>query len=77
MVDRLLGRHGSGEGHADDPGAAVWAHVQQARNLKRPHTLELLKAMADEFIELHGDRLSVTTRRSSPASPVSPAGGSS
>jgi len=37
--------------------AAVWAHVQQARNLKRPHTLELLKAMADEFIELHGDRL--------------------
>ncbi|HEX7496680.1 MAG TPA: acetyl-CoA carboxylase carboxyltransferase subunit alpha, partial [Candidatus Limnocylindrales bacterium] len=24
---------------------------------KRPHTLELLKAMADEFIELHGDRL--------------------
>jgi len=57
MVDRLLGRHGSDQGHADDPVAAVWAHVQQARNLKRPHTLELVKAMADEFIELHGDRL--------------------
>ena len=56
MVDRLLGRS-----HADVPAenanAVVWAHVQQARNLKRPHTLELVKAMADEFIELHGDRL--------------------
>jgi acetyl-CoA carboxylase carboxyl transferase subunit alpha len=56
MVDRLLGRHG-GEGHPDDPVEAVWAHVQQARNLKRPHTLELLRFMAEEFIELHGDRL--------------------
>jgi acetyl-CoA carboxylase carboxyl transferase subunit alpha len=57
MVERLLGRHGAVEDHRDDPVSAVWAHVQQARNLKRPHTLELLKAMADEFIELHGDRL--------------------
>jgi acetyl-CoA carboxylase carboxyl transferase subunit alpha len=56
MVDRLLGRHGTEE-HPLDPVAVVWAHVQQARNLKRPHTLELVKAMADEFIELHGDRL--------------------
>jgi acetyl-CoA carboxylase carboxyl transferase subunit alpha len=57
MVDRLLGRHGSDQGHTDDPVSAVWAHVQQARNLKRPHTLELLKVMADEFVELHGDRV--------------------
>ena len=56
MVDRLLGRH-TPEGKPEDVTAAVWAHVQQARNLKRPHTLELLKGMADEFIELHGDRL--------------------
>jgi acetyl-CoA carboxylase carboxyl transferase subunit alpha len=56
MVDRLLNRHGAADGQADDPVATVWAHVQQARNLKRPHTLELLKYMADEFIELHGDR---------------------
>jgi acetyl-CoA carboxylase carboxyl transferase subunit alpha len=40
-----------------DPVAEVWARVQQARNLRRPHTLELVKAMADEFVELHGDRL--------------------
>jgi acetyl-CoA carboxylase carboxyl transferase alpha subunit len=57
VVDRLLGRsHGEGS-HPESPTAAVWAHVQQARNLKRPHTLELIKVMADEFVELHGDRL--------------------
>ena len=56
MVDRLLG-HSHVDGAPENRNAEVWAHVQQARNLKRPHTLELLKAMADEFIELHGDRL--------------------
>ena len=56
MVDRLLGRVHETE-EPGDPNATAWAHVQQARNLKRPHTLELLKAMADEFVELHGDRL--------------------
>jgi acetyl-CoA carboxylase carboxyl transferase subunit alpha len=54
MVDRLLGR---GHHEEQDQIAAVWAHVQQARNLKRPHTLELLEHMAEEFIELHGDRV--------------------
>ena len=57
MVDRLLGRGHAADGQAEDPKAVVWAHVQQARNLKRPHTLELVKGMSDEFIELHGDRL--------------------
>lgn len=36
---------------------AVWARVQAARNLRRPRTLELLRHMADEVVELHGDRL--------------------
>jgi acetyl-CoA carboxylase carboxyl transferase subunit alpha len=54
VVDRLLNR---GHGDAHENVAAVWAHVQQARNLKRPHTLELVGEMADEFVELHGDRL--------------------
>lgn len=36
---------------------AVWARVQMARNVHRPHTLELVRAMATEVIELHGDRL--------------------
>ncbi len=42
---------------AADAEAAVWERVQLARNVKRPHTLELLAAMTDDFIELHGDRL--------------------
>lgn len=36
---------------------AVWARVQQARDVKRPHTLELVRLMATDVIELHGDRL--------------------
>jgi acetyl-CoA carboxylase carboxyl transferase subunit alpha len=72
MVDRLLGREEKdrdgaaqqkgGRGGRDagaeppDPKAAVWRRVQLARNLARPRTLELLDAMADEVIELHGDR---------------------
>ncbi|MFV2063798.1 MAG: acetyl-CoA carboxylase carboxyltransferase subunit alpha [Chloroflexota bacterium] len=35
---------------------AVWARVQLARNVQRPHTLELVHAMGDDVIELHGDR---------------------
>jgi acetyl-CoA carboxylase carboxyl transferase alpha subunit len=35
---------------------AVWARVQLARKVERPHTLELLAGMADEVVELHGDR---------------------
>ena len=71
MVDRILGRAGRDgaepEGAAarrnatsappSDPVAAVWATVQLARNLRRPRTLELVGLIADEFIELHGDRL--------------------
>jgi acetyl-CoA carboxylase carboxyl transferase subunit alpha len=35
----------------------VWARVQLARNVRRPHTLELVGLMAEDVIELHGDRL--------------------
>jgi acetyl-CoA carboxylase carboxyl transferase subunit alpha len=58
MVDRLLGR-GREPGvvpSTAEPRDAVWARVQLARNIRRPRTLELVEAMADEFIELHGDR---------------------
>ena len=40
-----------------DPGDAVWARVQLARNLRRPRTLEFVDAITDDFVELHGDRL--------------------
>jgi acetyl-CoA carboxylase carboxyl transferase subunit alpha len=59
VVDRLLGRARetpSPVETAADPKAAVWARVQLARNLRRPRTLELVAAMADEWVELHGDR---------------------
>jgi acetyl-CoA carboxylase carboxyl transferase subunit alpha len=35
---------------------AVWARVQMARNVQRPHTLELVGGMATDVVELHGDR---------------------
>ncbi len=68
MVDRLLGRpreRGSSDGSrataataaAADPTSAVWARVQLARNLRRPRTLDFLDVIADDFVELHGDRL--------------------
>ncbi len=41
----------------DELRAAVWDRVRMARNVKRPHTLELIRAMATDVIELHGDRL--------------------
>jgi acetyl-CoA carboxylase carboxyl transferase subunit alpha len=62
VVDRLLGRReGRPQGPrvtelAPDPREAVWSRVQLARNLRRPRTLELVSAMADEWVELHGDR---------------------
>jgi acetyl-CoA carboxylase carboxyl transferase alpha subunit len=70
VVDRILGRGRDG-GHragADEPAmgaptapadrkAETWARVQLARNLRRPRILDLLPELADEFVELHGDRL--------------------
>jgi acetyl-CoA carboxylase carboxyl transferase subunit alpha len=41
----------------DELRGAIWQRVQQARNVKRPHTMELVQAIATEVIELHGDRL--------------------
>ena len=63
MVERLRNRARDAEAAAVetpappvDAKAANWARVQLARNLRRPRTLELLGVMADEFVELHGDR---------------------
>jgi acetyl-CoA carboxylase carboxyl transferase subunit alpha len=61
VVDRVLprGRKGAGDGGETppaDPKALMWQRVQLARNLARPRTLEFLRNIADEVIELHGDR---------------------
>ncbi len=65
MVDRLLGRKDNAPEPVAVPEPAtsaerkaeVWSRVQLARNLRRPRILDLLAVMADEFVELHGDRL--------------------
>ena len=63
MVERLRNRARDAEPAAEAPTppvdakAANWARVQLARNLRRPRTLELLGVMAEEFVELHGDRV--------------------
>ncbi|GAC1673580.1 MAG: acetyl-CoA carboxylase carboxyltransferase subunit alpha [Candidatus Limnocylindrales bacterium] len=69
MVDRILGRHrelpsavdpvteGESSALPTDPRAGTWARVQLARNLRRPRILDLLPEVADDFVELHGDRL--------------------
>ena len=55
MVDRLLHRGRDG-GSSGDPKDEMWRRVQLARHLGRPRTLDLLAEMADEIVELHGDR---------------------
>jgi acetyl-CoA carboxylase carboxyl transferase subunit alpha len=69
VVDRILGRGrdpvaragaddaASVEPTERDPRAETWARVQLARNIRRPRILDLLPELADEFVELHGDRL--------------------
>ncbi len=69
MVDRILhrgrdaagadrdGAAASGPAEILDPKAATWARVLLARNLRRPRILDLVALMAEDFIELHGDRL--------------------
>jgi acetyl-CoA carboxylase carboxyl transferase subunit alpha len=63
VADRAAVQIAAGEGqpapvvNEDELREVVWGRVQVARNVKRPHTLELLRAMATDVIELHGDRL--------------------
>jgi acetyl-CoA carboxylase carboxyl transferase alpha subunit len=66
VVDRILGRGRDGGRPAaedaatatpSDPRAETWTRIQLARNIRRPRILDLLPEVADEFVELHGDRL--------------------
>ncbi|MFO7169771.1 MAG: acetyl-CoA carboxylase carboxyl transferase subunit alpha, partial [Chloroflexota bacterium] len=33
-----------------------WDKVQLARHPQRPHTLDYVRALCEDFVELHGDR---------------------
>ncbi len=37
--------------------SAVWQRVLLARHVERPHALDFIRALCDEFVELHGDRI--------------------
>src|SRR5712691_4396299 len=37
--------------------SAAWERVQQARHPERPYTLDYVRQIFDDFVELHGDRL--------------------
>jgi acetyl-CoA carboxylase carboxyl transferase subunit alpha len=38
-------------------GLSAWQRAQIARHPKRPHTLDLVRLLFEDFIELHGDRV--------------------
>ena len=70
MLDRLVGtkRPVEGNGHLGEDANLItqpaqlssrvspWEAVQAARNIQRPHTLEVIGRVFDRFNELHGDR---------------------
>ncbi|MBO9322196.1 MAG: acetyl-CoA carboxylase carboxyl transferase subunit alpha, partial [Roseiflexus sp.] len=33
-----------------------WDKVQLARHMQRPRTLDYIRGLCDDFVELHGDR---------------------
>jgi acetyl-CoA carboxylase carboxyl transferase subunit alpha len=38
-------------------GLSAWQRTQLARHPRRPHTLDYIHALVEDFVELHGDRL--------------------
>src|SRR4029079_6525949 len=70
MLERLVGskKASDGNGHLPDDAQLItassqlaargsaWDAVQAARNIKRPHALDVIDRVFDRFQELHGDR---------------------
>jgi acetyl-CoA carboxylase carboxyl transferase subunit alpha len=70
VVDRLLGTKKAvdGNGHSPEDAGLItdasllttqrtpWQSVQLARELKRPHSIEVIDGLFEKFQELHGDR---------------------
>src|SRR5438874_392762 len=69
VVDRVLGKKVTdGNGHRPEDAGLItdaamltsqrtpWQSVQLARELKRPHSLEVIDGLFERFQELHGDR---------------------
>jgi len=43
--------------HVPSADSAAWQRVQLARHPERPYTLDYVRLIFDDFVELHGDRL--------------------
>lgn len=69
VVDRFLGKKTTeGNGHFPEDAGLItdtasltsertaWQSVQLARELKRPHSIEVIDGLFEKFQELHGDR---------------------
>src|SRR6476469_7541631 len=70
MLERLVGSKKTTEGNGHLPEdaqlitassqlaarASAWDAVQAARNIKRPHALDVINRVFERFQELHGDR---------------------
>src|SRR5689334_458996 len=41
---------------AEPPQLTPWDKVQIARHPRRPHTLDYIRGLCEDFVELHGDR---------------------
>lgn len=52
-IDRLSEKLGNG---VQEQPLSSWQRVQMARNPDRPTTLDYIQRMADQYVELHGDR---------------------
>ena len=48
-------RHGR---KPDETTLSVWQVIELARHPERPYSLDYIRRLAPDFIELHGDRLS-------------------
>jgi len=46
----------AGENKKNDGARTAFERVQLARHTERPHTMDLIERMFEEFIEIHGDR---------------------
>jgi acetyl-CoA carboxylase carboxyl transferase subunit alpha len=44
------------EGVDEPPQLTPWDKVQIARHPRRPHTLDYIRSLCEDFVELHGDR---------------------
>ncbi|NED99174.1 acetyl-CoA carboxylase carboxyltransferase subunit alpha [Phytoactinopolyspora halotolerans] len=51
------GAHGDGAPGADASDSRAWTVVTRARQVGRPTTLDYVRQMCEDFVELHGDRV--------------------